>query len=228
VTTVAITGSATRRWAAALALFTAAMLIIQIGITLTGPGTSAPLAKLIKLFSFFTILTNTLVAVVAARAALGHGRPTLLAGTVIWIAVVGLVYNLLLRGQWHPQGLAWVADNGLHVVTPLGYLAWWWRLAPKTFLPWSQALAWLVYPLAYTAYALTRGTLLGEFPYWFMDYSKLGIPATMAWLGGMLAMFALLGVGTVALARRLAANEQLGHRLGDGGGVEAIGGVEVR
>ena len=50
-------------------------------------------------------------------------RPSVQAGTAVYIAIVGIVYQLLLRQLWNPQGAQWVADVLLHSIIPVGYVA---------------------------------------------------------------------------------------------------------
>jgi hypothetical protein len=84
--------------------------------------------------SYFTILTNLLVAVALSvrgqQVPWGRffARPTVLAGLAVAIALVAVAYNLL---RWHPEGLGRIADETLHVVMPLPYLVFWGFYAPK-------------------------------------------------------------------------------------------------
>ena len=63
------------------------------------------LGAIISFFSFFTILTNSLIAVGAtfsyavprSRAGSFFSRPEVQTATAIYIAVVGVVYSLVLR-----------------------------------------------------------------------------------------------------------------------------------
>ena len=47
-----------------------------------------------------------------------------------YIAIVGIIYRLLLRQLWNPQGMQWVADVILHDVIPVGYVLYWLLFAP--------------------------------------------------------------------------------------------------
>src|SRR5207253_10080872 len=68
------------------------------------------LGGLVNFFSFFTVLNNTLVAVVLTYALsrrVSKGRdfflqPWVSSGIAVSIAVVNLAYSLLLRHLWHP------------------------------------------------------------------------------------------------------------------------------
>ena len=102
----------------------------------------AMVGTVITYFSFFTILTNILVALVLTAAASGLrggwaervASPSRQAATAVYITVVGLAYQLLLRKLWNPQGAQWLADVLLHSVMPLGYVVYWLFLAPRTRL----------------------------------------------------------------------------------------------
>ena len=108
---------------------------------------AAMLGAVITYFSFFTILTNFLVALVFTAAAIRPRapwgqwvlRPSVQASTAVYIAIVGIVYQLLLRHLWNPQGEQWVADVLLHSVIPVGYVLYWWLFAPRDELSWKNA-----------------------------------------------------------------------------------------
>ena len=132
---------------------------------------------------YFTILTNALVAVsltVAARGPRGGmGRwlmqpesITAIAGSIL---IVGMVYNLVLRGIWQPTGWQRLADELLHVAMPLLYLIYWWLASARMRLRLRPLLGWLLYPLGYLLYALARGALDGRYPYPFLDVTALGL-----------------------------------------------------
>ena len=173
-------------------------------------GTSA-LHGLWQLAGYFTITTNTIVAVVftiLARARQGTGiqwasTPGVLAATTIHILFVGIAYSVLLRGTWHPQGLDFVADEIVHDVVPLLVLLFWWRFAPKGRLRYAQLPNWLAYPAAYLAYALTRGAIEGWYPYYFIDVKAMGYPATLRVAGAIMAVMIVMCAGLIALDRRL-------------------------
>ncbi len=91
-------------------------------------------------FSFFTILTNLLIAACLSLAAvapdLAHfwNRPTVQSALALYIVTVALVYAAVLQGLWNPQGLRHVTDRLLHEVLPALYLGYWLLLTPKGVL----------------------------------------------------------------------------------------------
>ena len=174
------------------------------------------LAGLVHFFSFFTVLTNTLAAAVLTCALTtrpSRGRTWLLqawvsAGIGVSIVVVGLAYNLLLRHLWHPEGWQRLADELLHDVMPLLYLAYWWLCVEKGQLRVWHCLVWAIYPLLYFVYVMLRGHLVGTYPYPFIDVGTLGYGQVLLNALGILLGFVLVSLGLIALDRWRAAREQ--------------------
>lgn len=191
-----------RLTAAAVAVVTGVSLGVQAGVTAaTMPeATAAEVAW--ALAQYFTILTNTLVLLVFAFMAvsgrgLGAGP---LAAVTLWAALVGLVYHLLLADAWAPQGAAWWADQGLHTVMPLAVFTWWSAFAPMRGLRGTGPVVWLVWPLIYTAYAMTRGVVEGGYPYFFLDLEQFGAVDVMRNIAALavallIGGYLLLGLG---------------------------------
>lgn len=156
--------------------------------------------KLWLMAAFFTILTN--LALAAAMLAVAKGwkiAASQAAGLLLSILVVGLIYHLLLADLWAPQGLAWWADQGLHTGTPIALLLWWITFADKDIGP-RDVPKWLIWPLTYAAYAITRGMITGFWPYPFLNAGNLGLPHLALNLIALAALFGLLGMALVWLA----------------------------
>jgi hypothetical protein len=123
------------------------------------------------------------------------------AATAAYIAIVGIVYRLLLRQLWNPQGAQWVADVILHDVIPIGYVLYWLVFAPRDGLRWQDAVAWLVYPGLYLLYVLARGAVSGLYPYPFVDVHMLGYGGVLARAAVLLLVFLGMGLLVVAVGR---------------------------
>ncbi|OFJ42937.1 MULTISPECIES: Pr6Pr family membrane protein [Pseudomonas] len=198
-----ITGLAVLGWAGlAIQLYLILFARLSIGASLLG--------GLVSFFSYFTILTNTLVATVLTCAVTEREsaarrwflQPWVSSGIAVSIAVVGLAYSILLRHLWHPEGWQFVADELLHDVMPLLFLGYWWCCVPKGTLRLRHLPLWLIYPLVYFIYALLRGHLLGAYAYPFIDVAVLGYPQVLANAGGILVGFVLVGLLIIGLDRR--------------------------
>lgn len=153
-------------------------------------------------YSYFTILTNLLV--VAAFMAPGSffRHPKVRGSVTLYIVVVGLVYELMLRQLWHPEGIKFLASVILHDAVPLAVAAHWLLLREKGALRWSHPFAWLFFPLAYLAFALTRGAFTGWWAYPFIDASQLGYLRVLVNALELMALFILLGLAMVVWDRR--------------------------
>ncbi len=193
---------------AVLAWFALALqLYLEIIRSLAGAG---PMLWIIaNYFSFFTILTNLLVA-------LGLTLPLLLpesrwgrfflsaaaqTGITVYIAMVGATYSLMLRHLWNPHGAQKLADVLLHDVVPVLYVIFWLTFVPKAELRWRHAFWWLCYPVAYMVYTLARGSVTRWYPYPFIDVTALGFPRALANGGVVLLVFFLLGLLAVSVGR---------------------------
>jgi len=200
-----------RRFVAVAAVLGWAGLSIQLYLIFYSRWTlgASLLGGLVSFFSYFTVLSNTLVATVltcalTSRESAAHRwflQPWVSGAIAVSIAVVGLAYNILLRHLWHPEGWQWLADELLHDVMPLLFLAWWWLCVPKGTLRLRHIALWVIYPLLYFAYALLRGHLLAVYPYPFIDVDKLGYPQVFANAGGLLAGFVVIALLVIALDR---------------------------
>lgn len=166
----------------------------------------------LRFFSFFTILSNLLVALVATSSATGGGwaplriwrGPRVRGLAALSISVTCLIYAVVLQSLWHPMGPQLVADRSLHYVMPFLFVVWWLALLPHGALVWGDALRWLAFPLVFLVWTLGRGALVHEYPYPFMDVDHLGYIAVL--LNSLLvgALFLGLGLALVALDKALA------------------------
>ncbi|RKS23418.1 hypothetical protein BJ917_2474 [Pseudomonas sp. WPR_5_2] len=208
---MAIQSVARRRFVAVAAILGWAGLSIQMYLIFHSRWTLAAslLGGLVSFFSYFTVLSNTLVATVltcelTARESAARRwflQPWVSSGIAVSIAVVGLVYSLLLRHLWHPEGWQWLTDELLHDVMPLLFLVYWWCWVRKGTLRLRHIALWMIYPLVYFAYSMLRGHLLATYPYPFIDVGKLGYPQVFVNAAGLLAGFVLIGLIAVGLDR---------------------------
>jgi len=203
--------AARRRFVAVAAVLGWAGLGIQLYLIFYSRWTleASLLGGLVSFFSYFTVLSNTLVATVLtceltsreSAARRWFLQPWVSSGIAVSIAVVGLAYNVLLRHLWHPQGWQWLADELMHDVMPLLFLAYWWCCVPKGALRLRHIAAWVIYPVVYFAYSLWRGHLLAVYPYPFIDVEKLGYPQVFVNAGGLLVGFIFIALVLIGLDR---------------------------
>ncbi|GAP46046.1 Pr6Pr family membrane protein [Streptomyces azureus] len=173
-----------------------------------------------RTLGYFAIQSNILLALVmafSARRAWTASRPlpgAVLGATLLYVVIAALVHHLLLANEASPFSLTgeaaaaptgWqaVAHHTLHTLTPIAAALDWLLLTPPGRLHLRQASAWLLYPLAYLVFSLTRGELLlpgtpDRYLYPFLDVDQDGYKKA---LGNAL----LLGLSFYALATLLVA-----------------------
>ena len=151
---------------------------------------------LTRFFSFFTILSNLLVAVcvtaLLVKPAGFFRTPGVQSAVTLYILIVGLVYNVVLRHLWSPEGMQAVVDELLHTLIPLLMLFYWWRWTDTHSLRYSQVPRWLIYPACYTVFILCRGHYATWYPYPFMNVTTLGYMQVM--INSFFVMLAFLAV----------------------------------
>ena len=192
-----------RLFALFLATIALAALRTQYDVLPYGPGSTSLVERLWVLAGYFTILTNTGVAIVLLAVAQKYRLSgSAAAGLVVSIAMVGIVYHLVLADLYHPVGLAWWADQGLHTAVPVGMTAWWLAFAPKD-IGLRDVPKWLIWPLIYCVYAMIRGQMTGFWSYPFLDIDVLGAARVAVNIIGLVLAFVVLGLVVIGVAHRL-------------------------
>ena len=190
-----------RLFALVLATIALAALRTQYDVLPYGPGANSLGDRLWFLAGYFTILTNTGVTITMLAVAQKYRfSGSFFAGLVVSIAMVGIVYHLVLADLFHPVGLGWWANQGLHTVVPLGTVAWWLAFAPKD-IGLRHIPKWLIWPLIYCVYAMIRGQMTGFWSYPFLDIKVLGAARVAVNIGGLVLAFVVLGLAIVGIAR---------------------------
>ncbi len=156
-------------------------------------------------FSFFTIQSNLLVALLLVTVGLyvllgksGRSVAYLRGALTLYMTMTGIIYVLLLSG--YEQGLQTTipaVNVVLHYIMPAVVLLDWLIFPPQKRLSFQKALVWLVYPMLYLAYSLVRGIFVNWYPYPFIDPvasgwpNLIGISLVIA-LGSLLLTWALV------------------------------------
>lgn len=157
--------------------------------------------SLVNFFSFFTNLSNLLAALVlifGAFALLAQRPPSaasdlVRAGAVVNMAVVGIVFTALLRDVDLGSLLPWV-NTVLHYIMPIVVVAEWLLQPPQTRLGMRQLLWCQLFPLLYLAYVLSRGALIGWYPYPFLNPTTVGgYGVVAAYVIGIVLVFFVAG-----------------------------------
>lgn len=180
----------------------------------TAAGVDTPIERFFDTMTYFTIWSNIVVAVVLTALAV---RPGLFVRTdaagaiwralrldsVVMIVITGVVYNLLLASGGK-TGLDAVSNTLLHIAVPIVTLLVWIVAGPRDLIRGSTLGLFLVLPLAWIAFALVRGQLVGAYPYPFLDVATNGWASVLAFLAVILVVAVLLALALWAVDAGLA------------------------
>lgn len=198
-----------RQLAAIIALLAWATIATQLVLNFAGAeAKGVPLWRVpIDLYGYFTIWSNTLVAVVTTRFARGGfgrgllGHPGTLGATVVYIVVVGVIYNTLLV-QYNPQtGLRLVIDTIFHTIVPIAYPLWWLVCVPRGRLGWNTLAPTVIFPIIYGVFALAKGSITGKYAYFFIDVGRYGFGQVLLNIAALGLLYAVLMAVVIAIDR---------------------------
>jgi len=172
-------------------------------------GLTPPHIVFFRYFAYFTITTNLLVAItcvmllLAPNSRLGEflGRQKTLTATTSYILVVGIIYNVLLRIIWKPEGVQLIVNELLHAVIPILFLIYWLTFVRKDELKWNSVWPWLLYPIIYTIYVFIFGAITGFYPYHFIDLGQLGLNTTIINACGITLFFIVISLLLVGISK---------------------------
>lgn len=178
---------------------------------------------MVNFFSYFTIESNIAAAVVLVigavllvlrRADDPRWYTVLRAAVVAYMAITGLVYNLLLRGLPVTAGgesPPWT-NEVMHLIAPI-YLVLDWLLAPgRTPLPWKHIATVLAFPIVWVFYTMVRGPLVFDqvkevqtwYPYPFLNPASFDSGYGTVWIYIVLiaVAFGIVGTAVIWVSRR--------------------------
>ena len=156
----------------------------------------------VNFFSYFTILSNSFGALVFLALALRWRQPRsgiteLVRGAaVVYLTVTLIVFALLLSGTNVDTAINWV-NTIVHQVFPIVVIVDWLIDPPASRLTVRQGLLWLAPALVWVAYTLSRGALVGWYPYPFINPANGGYASVAAYVGGIVVFGAILCVVVV-------------------------------
>ncbi|MGV9669049.1 Pr6Pr family membrane protein [Gordonia sp. NPDC003504] len=154
-------------------------------------------------FSYFTVLSNVAaVAVLAVGALAAPDSPAwqwIRGAVTTCMAITGIVYALLLSNIDVNVNTEWINDV-LHRLLPVLLLLDWAVIRPRR-LPGHSWWTWLLIPLVYGVYTLTRGPFVDWYPYPFIDprsqgYLSMTLSIVIVFVGMAGLSFAVFWLGT--------------------------------
>ena len=137
------------------------------------------IGRILDFFTYFTIWSNILVAIVSIMLFRRPDRDSfvfrvLRLDSILMITVTGIIYNVVLAGSAKLQGLEVVSNLFDHMLTPLVSILVWLFIGPRGWISWRVIGASLILPIIWLAFALIRGAFMGAYPYGFLDVATYG------------------------------------------------------
>ena len=164
--------------AASFRLVLAATSLVAVGVQL-GVSISKDYG-IVNFFSYFTNLSNIFGSLVFVAGAVLLLRtpsrdldPRWRGAAVVYLVLVGVVFNVLLRNTDLGDLKPWV-NVVVHVLMPIAVLVDWLAWSPGRRVDLRWVGLWLVVPVVYVAYSLVRGAATGFYPYPFFDPDQTG------------------------------------------------------
>ncbi len=152
----------------------------------------------VRFFSFFTILTNCIVFICSALLLFGgrwtigafFRKSTTITAITVYIIIVGIVFNLMLRSIVDLKGLHAVVSEIFHTVVPVLFFFYWLFYINLHKVSFKIVLRWLLYPIIYVIYTLLHGIYTDFYPYPFIDATKLGFQTAI--INGLFVLLAFV------------------------------------
>lgn len=165
--------------------------------TMLGNPEQGVLGRVFDYFTYFTIWSNILVAVVSIMLFRRPERDSfvfrvLRLDSILMITVTGIIYNVVLAGSAKLQGLEVVSNLFDHMLTPLVSVLVWLFVGPRGWISWRVIAASLVLPIIWLVFALIRGAFIDAYPYGFLDVATYGYGAVLTNVLGVIAFAIVL------------------------------------
>lgn len=159
--------------------------------------------RILDFFGLFTVVSGMLAVVMLTMLAWRPERSSSLrfssfrGAVTVYMSVAAILYLVLLAhtGGTPAPGEPWI-EWTLYVVAPAAVAIDWVLYAPPVDLPQSAPATWLALPALYLGYAIGRGTVVGWYPYAFLDPAETGgYPGVAIWVSTALVIILGLGYG---------------------------------
>ncbi|HRE79058.1 MAG TPA: Pr6Pr family membrane protein [Flavobacterium sp.] len=161
---------------------------------------------IVRFFTFFTILSNILVSICFTAVLFNfssffksYKTQTAIA---VYISIVAIVYNIILRFIWEPTGLQRIVDELLHVVNPIIFVIYWFMSKNEISLSYKYIFKILIFPLVYLFTVLLIGSYTNYYPYPFLDVNAIGYTKVIINSIGISTVFAIVSLLFVFICNR--------------------------
>jgi hypothetical protein len=155
-------------------------VILSINTAVNGAGHfHSGLQRGFNTFAFFTIQSNLIVGFTSLLLAVKVDRSSnvfkvaRLTGLVA-IALTGVVYHIAIAHLLELDSWDLAGDQLVHTVVPILAVVGWLMFGPRGLTSGRIARLSLIFPIAWFAFTLLRGSIIHWYPYTFIDVVKLG------------------------------------------------------
>jgi len=190
--------SAKQQYRAAVSIIGLMFIGVQTYLAIMNADEGQIFKTIINVFSYFTIQTNLLVVIVMGLSAYNVNSFASSApwrgAITLYITLVGLVYHAVLASTHFPVGLEIWSNFALHSFIPAAVIFDWFVFSEKTTLNISHPIKWLLFPLIYCAYTLTRGSIVGWYPYPFLNHNNISYGEISQNVSVLIVIFYVFGM----------------------------------
>jgi hypothetical protein len=161
-------------------------------------GIAGLLGRVVDSFSYFTNLSNILVAVVFTMLVINPDRRGGLWNAVrmdslVMITITGLIYVIVLAPDAQVEGLDIIVNTIKHYIAPVLTVLLWLFFGPRRQLTFISVFTALVIPIAWAGLTLIRGAVISGYPYGFLNVIDHGLPTVLLNIVGVAALGIVLG-----------------------------------
>lgn len=172
------------------------------------PGIEGLPGRVIDSLSYFTNLSNILVAVVLTMLARNPDRSggawsAVRMDSLVMISITGLIYAIVLAPDAQVEGLDIIVNAIKHYIVPVMTVFLWLLVGPRRQLTFTSIFTALIIPIAWAGYTLVRGQIISAYPYGFLNVIDLGLAAVLINIAGVAALGVVLGLLFWAVDRLL-------------------------
>ena len=202
------------------AIFTWTVLVIMFcRSAISAPNLRIGVVSAFSMYKYYTMQTNLFVAIWLTLAAFAFLFPTLqekltgfLRGAItLYITITFLVFAIMLSSIYHPTGIDAFTNISSHYIVPILFIIDWLLTEKETEYKWLLLAYWIIYPILYLIFAIIHGTIYGNYLYFFLDISELGLGWFFASVGILIVAFLSLAsmyIGLNHFIRKIVINKQ--------------------
>ena len=162
-------------------------------------GVAGLVGRVVDSLSYFTNLSNVIVAIVFTMLARNPDRrgavwSAVRMDSLVMISITGLIYAIVLAPDAQVEGLDIIVNSIKHYIVPVMTVLLWLLLGPRRQLTFISVFTALAIPIAWAGCTLIRGEFIGAYPYGFLNVVAYGLPAVLVNIAGVAALGVVLGL----------------------------------